>query len=399
MYFDIREGDREFIVKKRMEEKILQLDEGLEGVLPSLHDVLSLKVEDEEYLGLNPQQKRDKAFESIRDLLIRESQNRPLIVALEDMHWIDRTSEEFLTFLIDWLANSKILMILLYRPEYTHRWDSKSYYNRIGLTQLTTQSSAALVQHILEGGEVVPELRELILSRTSGNPLFMEELTHSLLENGTIQRRNDQYALRRKASEIQVPDTIQGIISARMDRLEESLKRIMQVASVIGREFAYRILQTITGMREELKSYLLDLQGLEFIYERQLFPELEYIFKHALTQEVAYSSLLAKRRKEIHERIGEAIEQIYAERLEEFYETLAYHYQQSDNPEKQFEYLLLAARKAADRFACEEAIIFCEGAMNVMDRFAETEENQKLRSEIELLSLQMKAISDEISPW
>ena len=123
-----------------------------------------------------------------------------------------------------------------------------------------------------------------------------------------------------------MPDTIQGIIAARMDRLEENLKRTMQVASVIGRDFAFRILQTITGMREELKSFLLNLQGLEFIYEKSLFPELEYIFKHALTQEVAYNSLLLKRRSEIHKRIGEAIEKLYAERLEEFFEMLAYHY-------------------------------------------------------------------------
>ncbi len=157
----------------------------------------------------------------------------------------------------------------------------------------------------------------------------MEEFTHTLLENGTIRKKDHTFTLTRSPSEIQVPDTIQGIISARMDRLEENLKRTMQVASVIGRDFAFRILQMITGMREELKSHLLNLQGLEFIYEKRLFPELEYIFKHALTQEVAYNSLLLKRRKEIHERIGQAIEEIYAERIEEFYEMLAYHYAQA----------------------------------------------------------------------
>ncbi|MCG6880495.1 MAG: hypothetical protein LJE96_15280 [Deltaproteobacteria bacterium] len=135
---------------------------------------------------------------------------------------------------------------------------------------------------------------------------------------------DDQYVLRTKASDIQVPDTIQGIIAARMDRLDENLKRIMQVASVIGREFAFRILHAITDMKEELRSSLLNLQGLELIYEKSLFPELEYIFRHALTQEVAYNSLLFRRRKEIHEKIGQAMEQLYSERLEEFYEMLAY---------------------------------------------------------------------------
>ena len=168
---------------------------------------------------------------------------------------------------------------------------------KVGVDQLSTKSSAELVQSILEGGEVVADLRELILSRAAGNPLFMEEFTHTLLENGSIEKKDNQYVLSREVSEVQVPDTIQGIIAARMDRLEDDLKRTMQVASEIGRDFAFRILQSITGMRKELESYLLNLQGLEFIYEKRLFPELEYIFKHALIQEVAYNSLLLKRRK------------------------------------------------------------------------------------------------------
>ena len=254
-------------------------------------------MEDERYLQLEPQDRKQKTFEAIRDLLIGKSQQRPLLLAVEDLHWIDKTSQEFLDYLIGWLANTRILLVLLYRPEYTHTWGSKSYYTQIGMGQLSAQTSAELVQAILEEGEVVPELRELILGRSGGNPLFVEELTHSLLENGSIRRKDDQYVLTRKASEIVVPDTIQGIIAARMDRLDESLKRIMQVASVIGREFAYRILATITGMREDLKGSLLNLQGLEYIYEKQLFPELEYIFKHALTQEVAYNSLLVKEEK------------------------------------------------------------------------------------------------------
>jgi len=233
-----------------------------------LYELFSLKVENEEYLKLEPKQKREKTFEAIRDLLIRESQNKPLVLAIEDLHWIDKTSEEFITYLIRWLTSTNILLILLYRPEYTHAWGSKSYYNKIGVDQLSTSTSAELVQSILEGAEVVPELKKLIIGKTGGNPLFVEELTHSLLENGSIQRRDYQYVLSRKASDIQVPNTIHGIIAARIDRLEDNLKRTMQVASVIGRDFAFRILQTITGMREEIKSCLLNLQGLEFIYKR-----------------------------------------------------------------------------------------------------------------------------------
>ena len=184
--------------------------------------------------------------------MIRESQNNFLIVTIEDLYWIDKISEEYLDYLIGWLTNARILLILLYRPEVTHQWASKSYYNRIGLDQLTAKSSAELVEAILTGGEVVPEIRELILNRATGNSLYMEEIIHTLIENGSIQKKDNQYVLSQKPSEIQVSDTIQGIIAARMDRLEENLKRIMQVASVIGREFAFRVLQTITGIRERI---------------------------------------------------------------------------------------------------------------------------------------------------
>jgi tetratricopeptide (TPR) repeat protein len=371
-YFFLKETDREFIIKKKMKQKILQLDDKLLDILPPFQDLLSLKVADEAYLDLEPKQKRTRAFEAIRDLLIRESQNKPLVLVVEDLHWMDKTSEEFLNYLIGWLASARIFLILLYRPEYTHQWGSKSYYNRVGLDHLTTKSSAELVQAILESGEVAPELRALVLSRTGGNPLFMEEFTHGLIENGSIQRKDNHTILSRKASDIQVPDTIQGIITARMDRLEENLKRTMQVASVIGRDFAFRILQLITGMREELKFHLLNLQGLELIYEKSLFPDLEYIFKHALIQEVAYNSLLLKRRKEIHEKIGRAIEEIYPERLEEFYEMLAYHCYEGEDWERALDYLAKAGDKFSSAYANQEALEYYARALEVSGKLGDS---------------------------
>ena len=376
-YFAIKEGEREFLIKKKIKEKIFHLDEKLKSVLPPVEELLSLKVDDEPYLKLEPKQKREKAFEAVRDLLIRESQNKPLVLVFEDLHWIDKTSEEFLDYFIGWLANTPILLILLYRPEYTHRWGSKSYYGNVRVDQLSLETSAELVQSILKEGEMVPELRELILNKAAGNPLFMEELTHTLLENGTIQKKGDHLLLSRKPTDIQVPDSIQGIIAARMDRLEENLKRIMQVASVIGREFAFRILQAIMEMKEELKSRLLNLQGLEFIYEKRLFPELEYIFKHALTQEVAYNSLFLERRKEIHEKIGRAIEDIYPDRLEEFYEMLAYHYSRSDNLEKAYQYLKLSGNKAMRTYSNREAFHYYRDAIGILKQKPETEQNKE----------------------
>ncbi|KPK21204.1 MAG: guanylate cyclase [Nitrospira bacterium SG8_3] len=378
-YFGIEEEDREATIKKKLRNRFFELDEKAEVVPPALHEVLSLKVQDEKYVQLSPPQRRERTFEVIRDLLIRESQKTPLILVVEDLHWIDTTSKEFLDYLIGSLPTARILLILLYRPEYTHQWGSKSYYGKIGLNQLSTKTSAELVQAILKGGDVAPEIGGLILGRAGGNPLFVEELTHSLVENGSIQKKDDHFVLARKPSEIEVPDTIQGIIAARMDRVEENLKRIMQVASVIGREFAYKILATITGMKEDLKASLLNLQGLEFIYEKQLFPELEYIFKHALTQEVAYNSLLLNRRKEIHEKIGRAMEEIYAERLEEYYDLLAYHYAHSENRDKAVDYLVLARQRAVKAYGMEDAMACFEHAMMLLDAMPDTKENRERR--------------------
>jgi class 3 adenylate cyclase/tetratricopeptide (TPR) repeat protein len=355
-YFGIKEGDQPFLSKKKMGEKILKLDEKLQGVCTPFHELLSLEVDDETYQKLEPMYKKDKTFEALRNLLVRESLNKPIILVVEDLHWIDKSSEEFISSMIEWLANTHILLILLYRPEYTHLWGSKSYETKIGLTQLTSQSSAELIRAILNDCEIEPQLETLILNRAAGRPLYIEELTHSLLENRSIQREKNQCFLAIAPQDIQIPDTIQGIIAARMDRLEDNLKRTMQIASVIGRDFAFRILQAITGLRDELKAYLLNLQGMEFIYEKSIFPELEYIFKHALTQEVAYNSLLHKRRKEIHGNIGEAIEQIYAERLEEFFEMLAYHFDQGQVWDKAVKYRVRAGLKARHNYSIQAAM-------------------------------------------
>jgi tetratricopeptide (TPR) repeat protein len=373
----VKEGEQEHVIRQKLKEIILGIDQNLAHVIPPFQELLSLKVDDEDFAKLEPKQKREKAFEAIRDLLIRGSQDRTVVLVVEDLHWIDKTTEEFLGYMIGWLPRTRILLLLLYRPEYTHQWGSKSYYSMIGVGQLSASTSAELVGAILEGGDVVPELRELILNRAAGNPLFMEELTHTLLQNGSIQKKDDQFVLTRDVPSDQVPDTIQGIIAARMDRLEESLKRIMQVAAVIGREFAFRILETITEMKEELKSGLVNLQGLEFIYEKSLFPDLEYIFRHALVQEVAYNSLLINRRKEIHEKIGGAIETLYPARLEEFYEMLAYHYSRSEDQTKAYEYLKLSARKAAEREALWESFGFYSRAADTMSKLPVSHETKR----------------------
>jgi len=384
-YFGIEAGEAEVLSRKKLQQSISQLDERLTGMLPPLQELLSLKVEDEQYLRLDPPLRRARIFEAIWSLLIRESQNRPLVLAVEDLQWVDKTSEEFLSYIIARLGGACIMLILLYRPEYTPIWVSKTYYSQIRVDELPLDASAEMVQAILKQGKAAQDLVRLILDRAAGNPLFMEEFTRTLLESGYIERKDGHYVLTVKPSDLQVPGTVEGIIAARMDRLEENLKRTMQVASVIGRDFAYRILQTITGMQQELKSCLLNLQELEFIYEKSLFPELEYIFKHALTQEVAYNSLLLKRRKEIHDRIGKAIEELYADRLEEFYEILAHHYSRAENLEKAYQYLRLSSIKAGLRSSWWESVGLGREAIDVLRRMPDTDENKRRNVEIRLL--------------
>jgi class 3 adenylate cyclase/tetratricopeptide (TPR) repeat protein len=390
-YFGIEEGQDEADARDKIKEKVSSLGIQLESVLSPLYELLSVEVEDQAYLNLEPQVKRQMVFDAIRGLLVTESQRGPLILALEDIQWIDKTSEEFLTKLIGSLAGTKIMLVLLYRSDYTPDWVSKSNYSQISLSELSNQTSTELIGSILSEAEVSLELCEFIVGRTSGNPLFIEEMTRGLIENGSIQRDNGQYVLSKKASKLQVPDTVQGIIASRIDNLEKNLKTCVQVASVIGREFAYRLLETVTPTREILRNQLSSLQELEFIYEKSLFPELEYIFRHALTQEVAYNSLLIKKRKELHGKIGQSIEQLYSDRLEEFCEMLAYHYSASDNTDKALAYLKLSGDKAARSYASWEAIRFYREAIRLLDAWPETEDGKKSKIEVHLSMLEPMA--------
>ncbi len=378
--FDIKEGDPEEEVQKKLREGLRRIDEELLGGLPPLQDLLSLRIQDEAYLQIEPPQRREKIFRAVRDVLLRASRKTPLTLAVEDLHWIDTTSQEFLGFLVEALSDASILLVLVYRPEYTRGWGAPRSHTRIGLEELTTRTSAEFVEALLAKGKVAPELQDLILKRAGGNPLFLEEVTNNLLESGSILRDKDRYVLTRSPSEIDLPDTVHGIIAARMDRLEEELKRIVQVAAVVGREFAYRILKTITtGMTTELKPLLARLQSAELIYEKRLSPESAYTFKHAITQEVAYASLLRKRRRQLHEQIGRAIEGLYAERIEEHYELLAYHFVQSNNTAKAVEYLDLANQKTAQANAMEDAKGHFDKAMELLHTLPDLEENRERR--------------------
>ncbi len=382
-FIGVKEGEPEQTIKRKLGKRILGLDKKLRKIIPPLQELLSIKVEDEEYAKLEPRQKRERTFEAIRDLLIRASRLRPMVLAIEDLHWIDRTTEEFLDYMIGFLPGTRILLLLLYRNEYTHQWGSGSCYSGIGVGQLSMSRSVDLVAAILEGGYVAPELSELILGKSAGNPFFIEELTFAMIEKGSIRRKGESFVLAGDISGMEVPDTIQGIIAARMDRLEESLKRIVQMAAVIGREFAFHILETISEMKEGLKSGLIQLQRLEFINRKSLSPELEYIFRHALTQETAYRSLLAARRKELHCKTALAIEELFSERIGEFCTVIGEHFLRGEAWERASEYLIRAGDTATRLFASPEARLHYARALDALAHLPSSENNR--RSKVDTL--------------
>jgi class 3 adenylate cyclase/tetratricopeptide (TPR) repeat protein len=393
-YFNIKESDSDDLILDKLEGRLQAINLTHRNLLSSFQELLSLNPTDETYLALDPQKKREKTFEALRDFLIHNSQKRPLILVLEDLHWIDRTSEEFLDYFIPWLPITPTLLILTYRTEYSHSWGGKSYYTSVSLNHLHSEASATLIASILSHKKVSPKIHSFIFKRTSGNPLFLEEMTQTLLENNIIEERGQWYDLTEQGAEMEIPDTIQGIISSRIDHLDDERKRIVQVAAVIGRDFPYPILQKITGRRDRLKATLQDLQRSEFIYEKRMLPELEYFFKHALTQEVAYNSILLSNRQEIHEKIGETIEKLYGERIEEFYEILAYHYSKSGNTSKAVEYLNLSGDKCTRKHSLWEAFRLYREAIDLLNGETETEENQHMHLRVlQQMSIPMRLLS------
>ncbi len=382
----LEEGDPVEQVRLRVEEKVRDLDLEPASACPALFDLLSFDQRDERNLQVSPQERRRRIFEAGRNLLVAESLHRPLVVVLEDLQWIDQTSREFVDSFGEAVPGNRILFLLLYRPEFHSPWEGRPWFTEICVGQLSSRTSAALLQSVLRDGEVAEELSDLVLARAQGNPLFVEELAQGLIENGSVVKRGSRYVLARDATDRVLSDTIQGVISARMDRIEENLRRILQVASVIGKDLTYGILTKIMGIGEELKVCLLRLQGLGFVLEKRLAPELEYVFKHALTQDAAYDSLMKEGREGIHAEVAEAIETLCAGNLDEYWGLLAHHYASGGNLEKALKYLILANEKAIRTNALEEAKAHFDRAMEVLDRLPETLENRQRR--ISLLARQ-----------
>ena len=359
--------DRDMTEEEACRKIDVRSTDELARMIPFYRSLLSLKVEDPKFESLQPEGKKYGTFEAVKDLLISMSKEKPLVIFAEDVHWIDKISEEFFTFFSRCINEHRIMMLSAYRPEGTPPWAQGIHYQRLGLKTLSSKSSAHLVHNILGGLPLETALEQKIVKKTRGNPFFVEEIVRELLERGDIAKTEDQYVSAQPIGQLQIPNTVQAVLAARMDRLSEELKHTMQVASVIGRDFAFKILKTVLELGDELRGHLTNLVGLEILYEKALFPELEYIFKHALTQEVAYDSLLKQRRRVIHGHIAQVVEELYSEQLDESYELLAHHYERSGNAEKAVHYLILAGEKSNQQNAVQSAFDFFRRALKLAD--------------------------------
>jgi len=247
--------------------------------------------------------------------MLRESLNQPLMVIFEDLHWIDEETHELLNLLADSIGTARILLLVNYRPEYSHQWSSKTHCTQLRLEPLGKENAEEMLSALLGVGEDLLPLKRLIVERTEGTPFFMEEIVQALFEDGVLQR-NGMVKLAKAMNAVKVPATVQGVIASRIDRLPAEQKELVQTLAVLGREFTLALVRRVTLRPDaDLNRMLGELQLAEFIYEQSATGDVEYIFKHALTQEVAYNALLFERRKPMHERAGEALESMFAEQL------------------------------------------------------------------------------------
>jgi len=282
--------------------------------------------EDSPFLTLDPPQRRQRTLDALKWIFLRESQAQPLLLVFEDLHWIDAETQALLGSLVESLPPARLLLLVNYRSEYQHGWGSKTYYTQLRLDPLPPVSAEAFLQALLGDNASLKSLTALLIARTTGNPFFLEESVRTLVETGVLVGEPGAYRLAQALPTIQVPTTVQAVLAARIDRLPAEAKRLLQTAAVIGTEVPWPLLHAMADVPEaELQRHLTALQSAEFLYETRLFPEYEYTFKHTLTHEVAYSSLLLERRRELHARIVAALEALAGERVAEQVERLAYH--------------------------------------------------------------------------
>ncbi len=366
--FDIQENDGDTEIREKVIRglKVLGADEAT--TLPYLLELLSVKDSGIDQIPMSPEARKDRIMRALKRIVLKGSEIKPLIMAFEDLHWIDKSSEDSLKDLLDSISGANIFLIFTYRPEFVHTWAAKSYHSQLTLNRLSNRECLLMVSHLLGTSDIDKNLEELVLEKAEGVPFFIEEFLKSLKELAIIKKSNGRYQLIENIPEMTIPSTIQDVIMARVDALPEGAKELLQTGSVIEREFGYKLINRVTGLQEqELLSHLSCLKDVELLYERGVYPQSTYIFRHALTREVVYDLILDGKKKRLHEQIANAIEDVYKDNIAEYYEILAGHYTKSESYEKGAEYLKLAGKKAersgslSDAIACgEKRIEFLE---------------------------------------
>jgi len=364
--FAIDEGDPAPAVAAKIEATVGRFGDDLGATRPYLRYTLSVDADDPRVTALAPAELRSELFDALRRLLIRTAQDTPQVVLVEDLHWVDAATEDFLRFVGDSIPASRILLILTYRPGYVHPLGERTHHTRIGLGSLSTEESARMARTMLSVDDLPHELRGLITARAEGNPFYLEELVKTLTATGAIERRDGRCVLTRVLHDRDVPATVQDVIMARVDRLAPASRRTLQLAAVIGRQFPRRLVDRLADVPDPMDRSLRDLVALELIHERSVFPEVAYSFNHALTHEVAYASLLREHRKVLHGRVGEAVEALYADRLTEHYEVLAHHFARAERWDVALTYLEKAHDKAAKAFAVRDALALTATALEAI---------------------------------
>ncbi|HEY7490675.1 MAG TPA: hypothetical protein VIH59_06145, partial [Candidatus Tectomicrobia bacterium] len=359
-------------VRAKVTGQLLTLDETSQDTIPALLALLDVLPDDHAFLKLDPPLRRQRTLDALKRVLLRESQEQPLLLVFEDLHWIDSETQVLLDSLVDSLPTARLLLLVNYRPEYQHGWGNKTYYTQLRLDPLPPASADEVLQALLGDDPGLTPLKQLLIARTEGNPFFLEESVRTLVETGVLVGTPGSYCPAQPVDSLQVPATVQALLAARIDRLPPEEKRLLQTAAVMGTEVSLPLLQAIAELPEDaLHRGLAHLQAAEFLYETRLFPEREYTFKHALTHEVAYSSLLQERRHALHAGIVAALERLAPERLAEQAERLAHHALRGEVWDKALGYFRQAGEKALAQSAYPEAVGYFELALEALKHLPE----------------------------
>jgi predicted ATPase/class 3 adenylate cyclase/ribosomal protein L40E len=377
--FDIRESETDYQIKDKVIRGLKKMGVEEASTLPYLLELLSVKDSGIDQIPLSPEARKDRMIDMMIRIPLKGSEIRPLVMAIEDLHWIDKSSEEALKYVLESISGARILMIFTYRPEFVHTWGGRSYHNQVNLNRLSNRESLTMVNYLLGTEDIENDLEDLILEKTEGVPFFIEEFIKSLKELGIIERSDCRYSLAKDIQDVTIPSTIHDVIMARVDSLPEESKEVLQTCSVIEREFSYDLIKRVTELPErDLLSYLSVLKDSELLYERGIFPKSTYIFKHALTREVVYDSILTRRKKILHEKTGDAVEELSKDKIDEHYGVLAEHYVTGENYEKGAKYSRLAARKAEKAVLLNDAILHAKKWVGCIEKLPQTDDIQKM---------------------